>query len=72
MNAFPNVLLRILILNKIFLRIFTNKKLGRMRENFSNGYNMKKHKKRPTYNDLIIAYASKYKARINYFYTIYR
>ncbi len=37
-----------------------------MSENCSNGYNMKKRKKRPTNNDLIIAYASRYKARLNY------
>ncbi len=28
---------------------YSHKKLGRMSENCSNGYNMKKHKKRPTY-----------------------
>jgi hypothetical protein len=39
---------------------YSHKKLGRRSENCSNGYNMKKHKKRPTYNDLIIAYASRY------------
>jgi hypothetical protein len=34
---------------------YSHKKLGRESENCSIGYNMKKHKKRPTYNDLIIA-----------------
>jgi hypothetical protein len=43
---------------------YSHKRLGR------NGYNKKKHKKRPTYNDLIIAYASRYKARLNYLYMI--
>jgi len=42
---------------------YSHKKLGQMSENCSNGYNMKKHKKKPTFNDLIIAYASRYKAR---------
>ena len=51
---------------------YSHEKLGRKSENCSNGYNMKKHKKRPTYNDLIIAYASRYKARLNYLYIIYR
>jgi hypothetical protein len=51
---------------------YSHKKLGRKSENCSNGYNIKKHKKGPTYNDLIIAYASRYKARLNYLYMIYR
>jgi len=34
---------------------YSDKKLGRKSENCLIGYNMKKHKKRPTYNDLIIA-----------------
>ena len=51
---------------------YTHEKLGRKSENCSNGFKMKKHKKRPTYNDLIIAYALKYKARRNYLYMIYR
>jgi len=51
---------------------YSHEKLGRKNENSSNGYNIKKHKKRPTYNDLIIAYASRYKARLNYLYIIYR
>ena len=42
---------------------YSHKKLGQMSENCSNGYNMKKHKKKPTFNDLIIAYALRYKAR---------
>ena len=50
---------------------YSHEKLGRKNENSSNGYNIKKHKKRPTYNDLIIAYASRYKARLNYLYIIY-
>jgi len=51
---------------------YLHEKLGRKNENSSNGYNIKKHKKRPTYNDLIIAYVSRYKARLNYLYIIYR
>jgi hypothetical protein len=51
---------------------YSHKKLGRMSENCSNGYNMNKHIKKLTYNDLIIAYASRYKARLNYLYMIYR
>jgi len=37
---------------------YSHKKLGRNNEKCLNGYNIKKHKKRLTYNDLIIAYAS--------------
>jgi len=51
---------------------YSNKKLGRKSENCLNGYNIKKHKKRPIYNNLIIAYASRYKDRLNYLYMIYR
>ncbi len=51
---------------------YSHKRLGRKSVNCSNDYNKKKHKKRPTYNDLIIAYASRYKARLNYLYMIYR
>jgi len=52
---------------------YSHEKLGRKNENSSNGYNIKKNKKkRPTNNDLIIAYASRYKARLNYLYMIYR
>ena len=51
---------------------YSHEKLGRKNENSSNGYNIKKHKKRPINNDLIIAYASRYKARLNYLYIIYR
>ena len=51
---------------------YSLKKLGRKSENRLNGYNIKKHKKRPTYNDLFIAYASRCKARLNYLYLIYR
>ncbi len=51
---------------------YSHKKLGWKSENRLNGYNMKKHKKWPTYNDLIIAYASSYKARLNYLYMVYR
>jgi hypothetical protein len=51
---------------------YSHEKLGRKNQNSSNGYNIKKHKKIPTYNDLIIAYASRYKARLNYLYIIYR
>jgi hypothetical protein len=51
---------------------YSHEKLGQKNENSSNGYNIKKHKKRPTYNDLIIAYASRYKARLNYLYITYR
>jgi len=47
---------------------YSHKRLGWKSENCSNGYNIKKHKKRPTYNDLIIAYGSWYKARLNYLY----
>jgi len=44
---------------------YSHKKLERKSENCLNGYNgIKKHKKRPSYNDLIIAYTSRYKARI--------
>ncbi len=43
---------------------YSHKKLGRTNEKCLNGYNIKKHKKRPTYDDLIIAYASRYKAYI--------
>ncbi len=45
---------------------YSHKKLGRKSENCSNNYNIKKHKKRPTNNDLIVAYASRYKARLTY------
>ncbi len=42
---------------------YSHKKLGRKSENRLSGYNIKKYKKRSTYNDVIIAYALRYKAR---------
>jgi hypothetical protein len=51
---------------------YSHKKLGRKSENCLNGYNIKKHKKRPIYNDLITAYASRYKVRLNYLNMMYR
>ena len=38
---------------------------GKNKKNCLNDYNIKKH-----YNDLIIAYASRYKARLNYIYIL--
>jgi hypothetical protein len=61
------VTINLLMLPRTLLRIFAQK-LGRKNENRLNGYIIKKHEKRPTYNDLIIAYASMYKARLNYLY----
>jgi hypothetical protein len=51
---------------------YSHEKSDRKNENSSNGYNIKKNKKKPTYNDLIIAYASRYKARLNNIKIIYK
>jgi hypothetical protein len=51
---------------------YSYKNLGQTIKNCLNGFNIKKFQKLPTNNDVIIAYASRYKAHLNYLSIIYR
>ncbi len=55
-----------------YTNIRTKNYVKRVREPFKWLQHKKNQKKTYTYNDLIIAYASRYKARLNYLYMIYR